>query len=76
MKHKIALIKISEEFRRASELYPDFHSNHEAYAVILEEMDELWDEIKRSKDVRGNERITKELIQIGSMTLRYLINLC
>jgi hypothetical protein len=71
-----ALKQIENEFLRASDLYPDLHSNHEAYAVIKEEMDELWDEIKKSKDVKGNNQIRHELIQIGAMVVRYLENLC
>ena len=67
---------IEIEFLRASDLYPDLHSNHEAYAVIKEEIDELWDEIKKSKDTRGNKEIRNELIQIGAMVIRYLDNLC
>lgn len=76
MKSKESLKAIEIEFLRASDLYPGFHSNHEGYAVIKEEVDELWDEIKRSKDTKGNERIQHELIQIGAMVLRYLDNLC
>jgi len=71
-----ALKKIEEEFYRASELYPDLHSNHEGYAVIKEEVDELWDAIKASKDTKGNNLIRHELIQIGAMVVRYLNNLC
>lgn len=67
---------ISSEFERASSLYPNFHSNHEGYAVLKEEIDELWDEIKKSKDVWGNDCIKKELIQVGAMVMRYLNNLC
>lgn len=71
-----ALKQIEEEFYRASDLYPDLHSNHEGYAVIKEEIDELWDAIKKSKDVKGNNHIRHELIQIGAMAVRYLNNLC
>lgn len=76
MDAKKSLSFIEAEFYRASNLYPKFHSNHEAYAVIKEEVDELWDEIKKSKDIRGNNEMTKELIQIGAMVVRYLDNLC
>jgi NTP pyrophosphatase (non-canonical NTP hydrolase) len=71
-----ALKQIEEEFFRASDLYPDLHSNHEAYAVIKEEVDELWDAIKESKGTRGNNQIRHELIQVGAMVVRYLNNLC
>lgn len=67
---------IEDEYLRASDLYPNLHSNHEAYAVIKEEVDELWDEIKKSKELNGNNQIKNELIQIGAMVVRYLNNLC
>jgi len=71
-----ALKHIEEEYLRASDLYPNLHSNHEAYAVIKEEVDELWDAIKDSKDTKGNNQIRHELIQVGAMVVRYLNNLC
>jgi hypothetical protein len=71
-----ALKRIEEEYLRASDLYADLHSNHEGYAVIKEEMDELWDEIKKSKETKGNKQMQKELIQIGAMVVRFLDNLC
>ena len=67
---------IENEYLRASDLYSDFNSNHEGYAVIKEELDELWDEIKKTKGTKGNKNITNELIQIGAMVIRYLDNLC
>lgn len=71
-----ALKQIEQEYLRASDLYPELHSNHEAYAVIKEEVDELWDEIKKEKGTKGNVKIRKELIQVCAMGLRYLNNLC
>lgn len=76
MKIDQSLKLIETEFLRASDLYPDFNSNHEGYAVIKEEIDELWDEIKKTKDTKGNNQIRHELIQIGAMVVRYLDNLC
>jgi len=75
MKAKEFLKAIELEFERANSLYPKFHSNHEGYAVLKEEVDEFWDEIKKSKDVVLNDRMKKELIQIGAMVLRCLDNL-
>ena len=76
MKPKTSLSLIESEFTRANNLYPGFHSNHEAYAVIKEEFDELWDEIRKEKGVNGNDQIRNELIQIGAMVVKYLENLC
>ena len=71
-----ALKQIENEYLRATDLYPNLHSNHEAYAVIKEEFDELWDAIKKNKGTKGNKQIKTELIQIGAMVIRYLENLC
>lgn len=76
MKPDESFKQIENEFLRASDLYPDLHSNHEGYAVIKEEVDELWDAIKKCKDIKGNKEIRSELIQIGAMVIRYLDNLC
>jgi len=76
MKPDESLKQIEIEFLRASDLYSDLHSNHEAYAVIKEEIDELWDAIKKNKGTKGDKQIRHELIQIGAMVVRYLDNLC
>lgn len=48
---------------------PTFASTHEAYGVLLEEIEEWWDEIKAD----NLERAEKEIIQAGAMILKYLI---
>lgn len=49
-KLKLALKDIKQEVTNAKKVYPDsFVNQHEAYAVILEEVDELWAEIKRNQ---------------------------
>ena len=52
--------------------YGAFHSFHEAYGVLKEEVDELWDEIKiREHDY---DRIYQEAIQVAAMARK--IALC
>ena len=69
-----ALDLISNEYDFASSKFPEFASNHEGYAIILEELDELWDELKSKGATR--EDITGEAKQVGAMALRFLIDLC
>ena len=44
-----AALDVLNEYGRAGETYDEFNSPHEGYAVLLEEVDELWDEIKNDK---------------------------
>lgn len=38
---------ILKEVKQVSEKFPPYHSVHEGYAIMLEEFDELWDEVKQ-----------------------------
>ena len=61
------------EFRRASAKHAPMHSPHEGYAVIREELDELWDEIKTD---RGRSQAAMlDAMQVSAMGLRYLTDL-
>lgn len=64
-----------EEWFRAEALYPSFHSMHEAYAVLLEEMDELWEEVRKRPLDRDPLSIYQELVQIAAMSLRTVTSL-
>lgn len=68
-----AMNKVMIEYARASQLYPPFNSAHEGYAVIVEELDELWAEIKKLKDSNPhNDKIEKEAVQLAAVVLRFL----
>lgn len=57
------------EVRRAKAKHPgEFKSFHEGYGVLLEEVDELWDEIKMNTHDRTS--IREEAIQVAAMALR------
>ena len=71
-------VKILGELRRAREAYPKpFNSAHEGYAVLKEEVDELWDEV-RAKQGGGRdvEAMRREAIQVGAMALRFILDVC
>ena len=42
---------------------------HEFYAILKEEVDELWDDIKADN---SQPRVQKEALQIAAMVFRYL----
>ena len=66
--------EVLNELQRAKAIWKDdFKNYHEAYAVILEEVDELWDEIKKKN--QDKEKIRKEAIQSAAMLLRLITEL-
>lgn len=67
-----------EEYRKARTKYPPFHSTHEGIAVIQEEVDELWEMVKKNKGINikdGNPMMVKECIQIAAMAYAFVRDL-
>ncbi len=64
---------ILDEYVKALGVFSPMASSHEGYAVILEELDELWDDIKSE---RSRETLAHEAKQIGAMALRFLVDCC
>ena len=46
------------------------NSAHEAYAVILEEVEEFWEEVKKKREARSKAKMLSELVQIAAMAQR------
>ncbi len=53
-----------------------FHSAHEGYAVILEELDELWEQVRLKRSQRDVDQMRREAVQVGAMALRFLVDVC
>jgi hypothetical protein len=71
-----ALDSVAREANQAMERFPPFHSAHEGYSVILEELDELWGHVKVNAKHRDGEAMRKEAIQVAAMALRFVIDVC
>ena len=57
---------VREELVKARKNHGPQSSYHEGYAVLLEEVDELWDEVKKKTSNRNHGDTLKELVQIAS----------
>lgn len=66
-----AITDVLAELARAEAKFGAFRSNHEGYAVLLEEMDELWDGIKRKP--RDMDRVRSEAVQVTVIGLKFLL---
>jgi len=62
--------EVIAEFAKAMAKFGSFNSDHEGYAVLKEEVDELWDEIKRDNPTKARE----EAIQVAAMGLRFIFD--
>ena len=70
------LAQVGEEIDRTVSLgYGDFNSAHEGYAILLEEVDELWDHVKISQRKRDLGAMYKEAIQVAAMAVKFVRNL-
>lgn len=61
---------VTEEIERARESHPPIQNIHEGYAVLLEEVDEFWDEVKKKTKNRDPDHLYKELVQVAAMAQR------
>lgn len=68
-----ALALIVAEFLRATRKFGTFASAHEGYAILLEEVDELWEEVKKGSSPKY---LQDEAVQVGAMALRFIIDVC
>lgn len=64
------------ELGKATARYAPFNSAHEGYAVLLEEAEELWDEIKKRQGARDIKRMRHEAVQVAAMALRFIEDVC
>lgn len=62
---------VLSELIRAQNDYPAFHSPHEGYAVLLEEVHEVWDAVRKD-DVKHARR---EAVQVAAMAIRFIRDL-
>lgn len=61
--------EVIKEYRRARTKHSTLASGHEAYAVILEELDEMWDDIK--KDDVAHAKV--EALQVAAMAIAFIL---
>lgn len=67
-----ALEDVYYEIRKAKAKHPgNYHSAHHGYAILLEEVDETWDEVKRD----DLEKAKKEITQVAAVAARFIAEL-
>ena len=74
MDYPTAISLVETELMVATEKFGPFVDNHQGYAIILEELDELWDVIKSKEGT--NAELKSEAKQVAAMALRFLVDRC
>lgn len=79
---ELVLSDVEHELNNAMAAHGSMKSRHEAYAVIAEEVDEFWDEVKKNpvkmtlpEFDKYQADMRKELVQIAAMAVRAIIDL-
>lgn len=71
-----ALKEVQQEVMTAKARHGKWHSAHEGYAVLAEEVDELWDEVKKRSTTLGGTRdigkLRREACQVAAMAIRFM----
>lgn len=61
---------MENEMARAERGHAPMSSLHEGYAVILEELEEFWVEVRKKREDRNELQVYDELVQIATMCMR------
>lgn len=67
--------EIDKELTKARNKHKPYNSHHEAYAVILEELDEYWEEVRKKTEKRDAIKCRRELIQVATTAIRAIEDL-
>ena len=70
------LIDVVAELENAQTKFPPFNSAHEGYAILLEQVDELWEAVRLQYGASRDDAIRHEAVQVAAMALRFLIDVC
>lgn len=67
----VVLNDVRTELTQAMAKFPAMNTAHEGYAVLLEEVDELWEQVRAKQGMRRGENLYKEAIQVAAMAVRF-----
>lgn len=68
-----AILEVQKELEEATSVHGPMHSAHEGFSILLEEVDELWDEVRMKR--QDIEKMHKEAMQVAAMAIRFMIDI-
>lgn len=76
-KFEQAIRLITHEYLLATKRHGKFNSTHEGFAVLKEEVDELWDLVRKGHRYNAMQQehcFTSEAKQIAAMAIRFIVD--
>jgi hypothetical protein len=76
-----ALASVRRELYKSIVAFPPMQSPHEAYAIVKEELDELWEIVRQKNQQRdgsgGQDKaaMRHEAMQVAAMAIRFMVDL-
>jgi len=77
-----AFIEVIEELFRLEQLVDDpdhpfdhLQSPHQGWALLYEELDELWEEIRKKNKDRDKKAMREEAVQLAALAIRFIRDL-
>lgn len=71
-----AVLEALAELTNARLNWPSYNSAHEGWAILAEEFDELWDEVKVNQKRRDLAKMRHEAIQVAAVAMRFADDVC
>lgn len=70
-----AIREVVEELFRAEDKHGPMRSPHEGWAIIAEELDELWEEVRKKDHKRSKKLLRGEAKQTAATAIRFMLDL-
>jgi hypothetical protein len=67
----VLVTRMMEELAHAMDTHSEMHSAHEGYAIILEELDELWELVRKKVKNHDKKKMQKEALHVAAMAIRF-----
>ncbi len=76
MQNEKAFLEVRSELEDATMKFPPLCSAHEGYAIILEELDELKEEVFTNQKRRTVSKMMEEARHVAAMAIRFMVDIC
>ncbi len=74
------LVDVMNELVEARARFPAMRSAHEGWGILKEEVDELWDEVRKKsyncRTISNIRDMRREAIQVAAMAIRFVVDVC